>query len=200
MTLVPVYPRQIAVAWSPFMGKQFFCDVVDSLRWQIVLAWLAWQNRYQFASRAILGKGTIDSLVSEWLLLVNMLLVSYRLISLPSVKSSRWLKLFANFQTISSYTAFSRVILIMRGMHINPDKTKVILKPDKTTITEPHHIWPSLSDEDWIKVYVYTFGIRWFLICFFHLRPVFHDLYSWRLVLTFSGRIGPQGYDFGWLR
>lgn len=30
-----------------------------------------------------------------------------------------WLK------TISSYTAFSRVILIMRGMHINPDKTKV---------------------------------------------------------------------------
>ncbi|MCP9259169.1 Pre-mRNA-processing-splicing factor 8 [Dirofilaria immitis] len=56
-----------------------------------------------------------------------------------------WLK------TISSYTAFSRVILIMRGMHINPDKTKVILKPDKTTVTEPHHIWPSLSDEDWIK-------------------------------------------------
>ncbi|WKY00888.1 hypothetical protein Q1695_015138 [Nippostrongylus brasiliensis] len=57
-----------------------------------------------------------------------------------------WLK------TISSYTAFSRVILIMRGMHINPDKTKVILKPDKTTITEPHHIWPSLIDEEWIKV------------------------------------------------
>uniref|UniRef100_A0A8R1EFJ0 Pre-mRNA-processing-splicing factor 8 n=2 Tax=Caenorhabditis japonica TaxID=281687 RepID=A0A8R1EFJ0_CAEJA len=57
-----------------------------------------------------------------------------------------WLK------TISSYTAFSRVVLIMRGMHINPDKTKVILKPDKTTITEPHHIWPTLSDDDWIKV------------------------------------------------
>uniref|UniRef100_A0A915DMQ6 JAB1/MPN/MOV34 metalloenzyme domain-containing protein n=1 Tax=Ditylenchus dipsaci TaxID=166011 RepID=A0A915DMQ6_9BILA len=57
-----------------------------------------------------------------------------------------WLK------TISSYTAFSRVILMMRGMHINPDKTKVILKPDRTTITESHHIWPTLSDEDWIKV------------------------------------------------
>lgn len=40
----------------------------------------------------------------------------------------------------------------MRGMHINPDKTKVILKPDRTTITEPHHIWPTLSDEEWIKV------------------------------------------------
>uniref|UniRef100_A0A183BZ37 MPN domain-containing protein n=1 Tax=Globodera pallida TaxID=36090 RepID=A0A183BZ37_GLOPA len=57
-----------------------------------------------------------------------------------------WLK------TISSYTAFSRVILIMRGMHINPDKTKVILKPDRTTVTEPHHIWPTLTDEEWIKV------------------------------------------------
>lgn len=61
-------------------------------------------------------------------------------------------RVFFRFQTISSYTAFSRVILIMRGMHINPDKTKVILKPDKTTITEPHHIWPSLTDEEWIKV------------------------------------------------
>lgn len=37
-------------------------------------------------------------------------------------------------------------------MHINPDKTKVILKPDRTTVTESHHIWPTLLDEDWIKV------------------------------------------------
>lgn len=67
-------------------------------------------------------------------------------------KNFKLLLILFAFQTISSYTAFSRVILIMRGMHINPDKTKVILKPDKTTVTEPHHIWPSLSDEDWIKV------------------------------------------------
>jgi len=40
----------------------------------------------------------------------------------------------------------------MRGMHINPDKTKVILKPDRTTVTESHHIWPTLSDDEWIKV------------------------------------------------
>ena len=31
---------------------------------------------------------------------------------------------------------------------------QVILKPDKTTITEPHHIWPTLSDEEWIRVEV----------------------------------------------
>lgn len=30
----------------------------------------------------------------------------------------------------------------------------MILKPDKTTITEPHHIWPTLTDEEWIKVEV----------------------------------------------
>jgi len=57
-----------------------------------------------------------------------------------------WLK------TISSYTAFSRLILILRGLHVNTDKVKMILRPDKTVVTEPHHIWPSLTDEQWIKV------------------------------------------------
>jgi pre-mRNA-processing factor 8 len=59
-----------------------------------------------------------------------------------------WLK------TISSYTAFSRLVLILRALHVNIDKTKLLLRPDKTVITQPHHIWPSLSDEDWIKVEV----------------------------------------------
>jgi pre-mRNA-processing factor 8 len=59
-----------------------------------------------------------------------------------------WLK------TISSYTAFSRLILILRALHVNTDKTKMILRPDKNTITEPHHIWPTLTDEEWIKVEV----------------------------------------------
>lgn len=58
-----------------------------------------------------------------------------------------WLK------TISSYTAFSRLILILRALHVNVDKARMILKPDKTIITEPHHVWPSLTDEQWIKVH-----------------------------------------------
>ncbi len=58
-----------------------------------------------------------------------------------------WLK-----SGISSYTAFSRLILILRALHVNQDKTKLILRPDKTVITQEHHIWPSLSDEEWIKV------------------------------------------------
>jgi pre-mRNA-processing factor 8 len=59
-----------------------------------------------------------------------------------------WLK------TISSYTAFSRLILILRGLHVNVDKVKMILRPDNSVVTEPHHIWPTLSDEQWIKVEV----------------------------------------------
>ncbi|KAJ5888218.1 hypothetical protein N7495_008259 [Penicillium taxi] len=59
-----------------------------------------------------------------------------------------WLK------SISPYTAFSRLILILRALHVNVDKAKIILRPDKTVITQEHHIWPSLSDEDWIKVEV----------------------------------------------
>ena len=59
-----------------------------------------------------------------------------------------WLK------SISSYTAFSRLILILRGLHVNTDKVKQILRPDTNVYTEPHHVWPTLTDEQWIKVEV----------------------------------------------
>eukprot|EP00940_MAST-03C_sp_MAST-3C-sp2_P002707 g2707.t1 len=59
-----------------------------------------------------------------------------------------WLK------TISSYTAFSRLILILRGLHVNPDETKMILRPDVTTVTENHHVWPTVDDEGWVKIEV----------------------------------------------
>ncbi|KAJ9092119.1 Pre-mRNA-processing-splicing factor 8 [Naganishia friedmannii] len=59
-----------------------------------------------------------------------------------------WLK------SISSYTAFSRLILLLRALHVNNEKAKIILRPDKNTITEPHHIWPTLSDDEWMKVEV----------------------------------------------
>ncbi|ONK57279.1 uncharacterized protein A4U43_C10F18440 [Asparagus officinalis] len=59
-----------------------------------------------------------------------------------------WLK------SISSYTAFSRLILILRALHVNNEKAKMLLKPDKTIVTEPHHIWPSLSDDQLMKVEV----------------------------------------------
>lgn len=63
-------------------------------------------------------------------------------------KQDDWLK------SISSYTAFSRLILLLRGLHVNNEKAKIILRPDKSTITEPHFVWPSLTDEEWIKVEV----------------------------------------------
>ena len=57
-----------------------------------------------------------------------------------------WLK------TISPFTAFSRLILILRSLHVNNERAKAILRPDKTVLTEPHHVWPTLTDEQWIKV------------------------------------------------
>jgi pre-mRNA-processing factor 8 len=59
-----------------------------------------------------------------------------------------WLK------SISSYTAFSRLCLILRALHLNNEKAKMLLKPDETIVTEPDHIWPSLSDDQWMKVEV----------------------------------------------
>ena len=63
------------------------------------------------------------------------------------------MRFYRNFILIC-FQAFSRLILILRALHVNTDRTKVILKPDKTTITEPHHIWPTLADEEWIRVEV----------------------------------------------
>ncbi|RLV89289.1 Pre-mRNA-splicing factor 8 [Spathaspora sp. JA1] len=57
-----------------------------------------------------------------------------------------WLK------TISAYTAFSRVILILRALNIDQEVTMRILQPDSSVIIQEHHIWPSLTDEIWIDV------------------------------------------------
>lgn len=57
-----------------------------------------------------------------------------------------WLK------TISSYTAFSRTILILRALGISQERTNMILRPDASVITQSHHIWPSLTDEQWVDV------------------------------------------------
>lgn len=59
-----------------------------------------------------------------------------------------WLK------SVSSFTAFSRLIMIFRALHVNHEKTRMILKRDKNIITQPNHVWPSLTDEDWVKAEV----------------------------------------------
>ncbi|KAK8799610.1 hypothetical protein WA158_006158 [Blastocystis sp. Blastoise] len=55
-------------------------------------------------------------------------------------------------KTINPYTAFSRLILILRSMHINDAEAKRILRPNLKVITEPNHIWPTYTDEEWTKV------------------------------------------------
>ena len=59
-----------------------------------------------------------------------------------------WLK------TCQSFTAFMRLILILRGMNVSPERTKAILVPDSSIVTQPHHIWPTLDDTQWMKVEV----------------------------------------------
>ncbi len=56
--------------------------------------------------------------------------------------------------SISSYTAFSRLILTLRALHVNYEKSRMILKPSKNVITQPNHIWPTLTDDEWVKVEV----------------------------------------------
>lgn len=57
-------------------------------------------------------------------------------------------------QSISSFTAFSRLILILRAMHVNIERAKAILRPTVEIVTEAHHVWPTLTDDQWIDVEV----------------------------------------------
>ena len=85
----------------------------------------------------------------KWFSSVYMVWTKLLLLPPPAhILTDDWLK------SISSYTAFSRLILLLRGLHVNNEKAKIILHPDKSTITEPHFVWPTLSDEEWIKVEV----------------------------------------------
>lgn len=55
-------------------------------------------------------------------------------------------------QTISSYTAFSRVILLLRALGISQERTNLILRPDASIVTQTHHLWPTLTPEQWVDV------------------------------------------------
>ncbi|KAH8824952.1 NUC071 domain-containing protein [Flagelloscypha sp. PMI_526] len=43
-------------------------------------------------------------------------------------------------------TAFSRLVLLLRALHVNNEKAKIILHPDKNTITEPHFVEVAMRD------------------------------------------------------
>lgn len=55
-------------------------------------------------------------------------------------------------ESISSYTAFSRLILLLRGLKTNEEKAKMIVLGDPTIPIKQHHLWPSFSDEQWIDI------------------------------------------------
>ena len=55
-------------------------------------------------------------------------------------------------ERISSYTAFSRLILLLRGLKTDEEKAKMILLSDPSIPIKKHHLWPSFTDEQWITV------------------------------------------------
>ena len=53
---------------------------------------------------------------------------------------------------VSSYTAFSRLILLLRGLKTDEEKAKAIILGDPTITIKKNHLWPSFSDEQWISI------------------------------------------------
>jgi len=55
--------------------------------------------------------------------------------------------------TISTYTCFSRLILVLRSFEVNVEKARLILNKDNVA-TQPHHFWPSFDTKQWTDVEV----------------------------------------------
>lgn len=55
-------------------------------------------------------------------------------------------------ETVSPYTAFSRLMLIMRALQVGKNKAWDILRPSASVITAPDHLWPSHEPDDWKKI------------------------------------------------
>ncbi|MES1908659.1 MAG: hypothetical protein MHM6MM_001547, partial [Cercozoa sp. M6MM] len=53
---------------------------------------------------------------------------------------------------ISTWTAFARLMLILRALHVDNVKARTILRPDVTVTTKEHHLWPSYTDDEWMDV------------------------------------------------
>lgn len=59
-------------------------------------------------------------------------------------------------ESISSYEAFSRLVLILRALSKDEDSEKVkkILSLDGSVVTPTNCVWPSLTVDQWMKVEV----------------------------------------------
>ncbi|OHT05186.1 Pre-mRNA-processing-splicing factor 8 [Tritrichomonas foetus] len=53
---------------------------------------------------------------------------------------------------VSPYTAFSRLMLVMRSLSVNKAKAWDILRPTADIVIQPDHLWPTHSAENWIKI------------------------------------------------
>lgn len=54
--------------------------------------------------------------------------------------------------TVSNFTSFNRSVLVMRALHVNLQKTTLLLKEASNVGKDPAFVWPKIDIEDWMKV------------------------------------------------
>lgn len=57
-------------------------------------------------------------------------------------------------ESVSPFTAFTRLVLILRAIHVDEDKGKMLLTLDASVVTDPRRIWPSFTVDQWMRVEV----------------------------------------------
>ena len=56
--------------------------------------------------------------------------------------------------TVSPVTAFYRLVILLRALHVHENRTRTILQQVKVSTTSPpsHHLWPSFATNEWLTV------------------------------------------------
>ena len=49
------------------------------------------------------------------------------------------------------WKSFISLLLILRKLNVNQEKTKIILKPNRETETDKNVLWVNLTSEEWVK-------------------------------------------------
>eukprot|EP00760_Papus_ankaliazontas_P008488 PhM_4_TR13843/c0_g1_i1/m.79014/K12856/PRPF8, PRP8; pre-mRNA-processing factor 8 len=118
-------------------------------------------------------RGTLDTLTSQLSWMTNTVIkgtnmqVPYKsLLSMPKVRElverashseMHLIKLYDDWlDVVSPYTAFHRCVLLLRALHVNYERARSLLRPDPKSepVTRAHHMWPTLTPDEWVKVEV----------------------------------------------
>ena len=98
----------------------------------------------------IIIKGSLIKIPFRSLIKINRI---KKLINRSSFCNLLVFNLYDNWlKTISTFTAFSRLLLILKAIKINLEEVRIIFNQFENLINNNNYLWPDITDEKWMKL------------------------------------------------